>query len=158
MGLYFPRTPRTIRDALSGAVTWREYMSALSAAAEPGAFIAAAIHPDSPVLPPAVHRSDNKTEPAFLRGQLRRRPRDETVHRRLGLGHLARGQIGPAVGHLEIALRLNRLQARRAVGLTDALRLQCEAATLRLVLMRLYRRLGNEARARSLAQEAQAVL
>jgi hypothetical protein len=44
------------------------------------------------------------------------------------------------------------------VGLTNALQLQCEAAMLRLVLMRLYMRLGKVDIARSLAQEAHAVL
>jgi hypothetical protein len=42
--------------------------------------------------------------------------------------------------------------------LTEAVRLQFEAATLRLVLIRLHGRLGNEARARALAREVQAAL
>jgi cytochrome c-type biogenesis protein CcmH/NrfG len=93
-----------------------------------------------------------------LRTQLRRRPEEETIHRLLGLGYLARGQVGLAVRHLEIALGLIGTEAQRAVSLTEAIRLQCEAATLRLVLIRLYGRLGNDARARALAQDVQAAL
>jgi hypothetical protein len=51
-----------------------------------------------------------------------------------------------------------RREADRGVVLTDALRLQLEAATLRLVLMRLHMRLGNVTRAGALAQEGHAVL
>ena len=157
MGLHFPRTPRAIRDELIPSITWCEYMSALSAATDPGDRIQAVAHSDSPALPGAASGLD-ETETALLREQVRRRPEDETAHRLLGLTHLARGQIRPAVRHLEIAFSLVRLHAQQAVGLTDALRLQCEAATLRLVLMRLHMRLGNEDRAWSLAQEVQAVL
>ena len=119
-------------------------MSAISTAATRGASITAAIiHPDGPARPAAT-RGPNETEMVHLRAQLRRRPEEETIHRLLGLGYLARGQVGLAVRHLEIALELIRTEAQCAVGLTEALWLQCEAATLRLVLIRLYGRLGNE--------------
>ncbi len=107
---------------------------------------------------PCAGVGPNETAVTALSEQVRRRPEDETAHRLLGLRQLARGRVGPAVKHLEIALRLVSHHARRAVGLTDALQLQCEAATLRLILIRLYMRLGNVARARALAREAQTVL
>jgi hypothetical protein len=133
-------------------------MSALSTAADRGALITAAtIHPDGPARP-AVTKGLDEAEMVRLRTELRRRPEEETIHRLLGLGYLARGQVEPAVRHLEIALGLIGRETQRAAGLTEAVRLQFEAATLRLVLIRLYGRLGNEARARALAQEVQAVL
>jgi hypothetical protein len=158
MGLYFARPRRTIPDEPSASITWHEYMSALSAAADPGASIAAGIiHPDGPARL-AVARALDGTEMVRLRTQLRRRPEEETIHRLLGLGYLARGRIELAVRHLEIALGLVGTEMQRAVGLTEAVRLQFEAATLRLVLIRLHGRLGNEARARALAREVQAAL
>jgi hypothetical protein len=132
-------------------------MSALSAATDPGDCLRARTHPDGPARPGPAN-GPKEPEAALLREQVRRRPEDERAQRLLGLVHLARGQIGPAVRHLEIALRLVRGHARRAVGLTDALQRQHEAAVLRLVLMRLHLRLGNAQRAASLAQENQAVL
>ena len=157
MGLYFPRTPRAPRREPNASVTWCEYMSALSAATDPGACIRAHVRPESPARPRSAFWRD-EAELAFLRAQVGRRPEDETAHRLLGLAHLAHGRIGPAVRHLDMARRLVQGHARRAVGRTDALQRQCEAAVLRLILMRLHMRLGNEDRARSLAQEVQAGL
>jgi hypothetical protein len=62
------------------------------------------------------------------------------------------------VTHLEIALGLARRDARGALGMTETLRLQCQAARLRLVLMGLYGRLGDVHRASVLAREIQAGL
>ena len=155
MGLFFARTRRTPWDEPSASITWREYVAALSAATDlddrglgPGRVVSSAL----PSLGP------EETALAVLSEQVRRKPEDETAHRLLGLTHLARGRIGPAVRHLEIAFRLVRRHAQRSVGLTDALQLQCEAARLRLVLIRLYMRLGRVDRACSLALEAQAML
>jgi Flp pilus assembly protein TadD len=131
-------------------------MAALSAATDPGDQAHGRGHTVTAGLPCAG--GPNETAVTALSEQVRRRPEDETAHRLLGLRQLARGRLEPAIKHLEIALRLVSHHARRAVGLTDALQLQCEAATLRLILIRLYMRLGNVARARSLAREAQTVL
>ena len=157
MGLHFPRTGRKAGDDLRASITWCEYVSALSAATDPGDLGRGRTHTVTSGLP-YLGVGPNETAVTALSEQVRRRPEDETAHRLLGLTQLARGRIGPAVKHLEIALRLVSHHARRAVGLTDALHLQCEAATLRLMLIRLYMRLGNVARARSLAREAQTVL
>jgi hypothetical protein len=157
MGLYFRRTPWATRDEPSASVTWCEYMSALAAAIDPDACPLVVAHPDRPPLPRSARRQD-ASEEARLRERLRRAPENAAAHRSLGLCHLARGQIGPAARHLDIALGLVRREADRGVVLTDALRLQLEAATLRLVLMRLHMRLGNVTRAGALAQEGHAVL
>jgi Flp pilus assembly protein TadD len=157
MGLFFARTRRTPWDEPSASITWREYVAALSEATDPGD----RGHGPGRVVPsaqPYLGVRPEETALAVLSEQVRRKPEDETAHRLLGLTHLARGRIGPAVRHLEIAFRLVRRRAQRAVGLTDALQLQCEAATLRLVLIRLYMRLGRVDRACSLAQEAQVML
>ena len=152
MGLYFRRTPG-IRGDLGASITWREYVSALSAATDPGA----SPRPDSPA-PPHAAKAPDEREMGCLLEWVRHRPEDETAHRLLGLGHLARGRLGSAVRHLEIALGLTRREAMRPVGLRDTARVQLETATLRLVLMRLHMRLGNADRAKALARETQAVL
>jgi hypothetical protein len=155
MGLFFARTRQTPWDEPSASITWREYVGALSAATDPGdrgpgRVVTSAL--------PYLGVGPDETAIAVLSEQVRRKPEDETAHRLLALTHLARGRIGPAVRHLEIAFRLVQRHAQRTVGLTDALQLQCEAARLRLVLIRLYMRLGRVDRACSLAQEAQALL
>jgi hypothetical protein len=157
VGLHFPRTGRRTWNDLSASITWCEYVSALSTATDPGDLAHGRGHSVTTGLP-YMGVGPNETAVTALFEQVCRRPEDETAHRLLGLTQLARGRIGPAVKHLEIALRLVSHHARRAVGLTDALHLQCEAATLRLMLIRLHMRLGNVARARSLAREAQTVL
>jgi Flp pilus assembly protein TadD len=157
VGLHFPRTDRTTWGDLSASITWCEYASALSAATDPGDRGHGRGH-TVPARLPYVGVEPNETALTAFAEQVRRRPEDETAHRLLGLTQLARGRTGPAVRHLEIALRLVAHHGQRAVGLTDALHLQCEAATLRLMLIPLYMRLGDVARARSLAREAQAVL
>jgi tetratricopeptide (TPR) repeat protein len=157
MGLFFARTRRTPWDEPSASITWREYVAALSAATDPGD----RGHGPGRVVTsglPYLGVGPEETALAVFSEQVRRNPEDETAHRLLGLTHLARGRIRPAVRHLEIAFRLVRRHAPRAVGLTDALQLQCEAARLRLVLIRLYMRLGRVDRACSLAQEAQVML
>jgi Flp pilus assembly protein TadD len=157
MGLFFARTRRTPWDELSASITWREYVAAFSAATDPGDRRRGPSRAVASALP-YLGVGPDETALAVLSEQVRRRPEDETAHRQLGPTHLARGRIGPAVRHLEIAFCLVRRHAQRPVGLTDALQLQCEAARLRLALIRLYMRLGRVDRARSLAQEAQAVL
>jgi hypothetical protein len=157
MGLFFARTRRTAWDEPSASITWREYVAALSAAIDPGD----RGHGFSRVVTsalPYLRVGPDETAIAVLSELVRRKPEDETAHRLLALTHLARGRIGPAVRHLEIAFRLVRRHAQRAVGLTDTLQLQCEAAKPRLVLVRLYMRPGRVDRARSLAQESRAVL
>ena len=158
MGLYFLRTDRaTTGGEPSASITWREYSSAFAAAT--GEATGGTDAPAAPRGPcPGSGLELDETAIGVLSERVRRRPGDDTAHRQLGLTHLARGRTAPAVRHLEIAFRLVRRRAQRAVGLTDALQLQCEAARLRLTLMRLYMRLGQVDKARSLAQEAQAVL
>jgi hypothetical protein len=63
-----------------------------------------------------------------------------------------------AVKHLEIALGLLRRRAVRAISLRDKLRLQCEAALLRTVLIRLYSRLGEVQAVRWLVREGEELL
>jgi hypothetical protein len=133
MGLYFARTRRTWGEPCA-SITWREYVAGLSAATDP-----------------------TETATAVLPEELRLRPEGAPVGRP-GIGPSpARGR-GSAVAHLEIALRLVQRRARRAVGLAEVLRLECEAAKLRLLLIPLYMRLGEVDKARALAREAQATL
>lgn len=89
---------------------------------------------------------------------LRRHPSDEHAHRLLGVTFLYRGDIEPAVTHLELALGLVRRNAAGAIGLGEMLRLRCEAALLRVVLVRLYMKLGQVQAVRRLVREGQEVL
>jgi hypothetical protein len=155
MGLYFGRAPGTTWEDISPSITAREYVSALAAATdllgEPGRDSG---RPGSHHLGAWLHAPGI----ADLSERIRRRPGDEDAHRLLGLSHLAADRVRPAVKHLEIALRLARRDARGALGMTEALRLHCEAARLRLVLLRLYMKVGDVRRARALAREIQAAL
>ena len=133
MGLYFAPTRRTWGEP-SASITWREYVAGLSAATDPAV-----------------------TATGVLPEELRLRPDGAAVDPLLSGSLPARGQAS-AAAHLEMALRLAQHRARRAFGLAETLRLQCEAAKLRLLLIPLYMRLGEVAKARSLALEAQAIL
>jgi hypothetical protein len=137
MGFYFGRATETARGDVSPSITPREYVSALAAATDllrdPG---------------PSVHGGSRRLEARL----------DAESHRLVGLSHLAGGRVGLAARHLEIALGLVRRVMPRALGMTEALRLQCEAARLSLVLVRLYVRLGEIRQAHALAREIQAML
>ena len=86
---------------------------------------------------------------------VQRYPSDEHAYRLLGLAHLSWGNDRLAVKHLETALRLLRRKAARAMGLREILRLQCEAALLRTVLIRLHSKLGEAQVARWLVREGE---
>ena len=131
MGLYFARTRRTWGEPCA-SITWREYAAALAAATDPTGTTAAGLPEELCLRPERVGRPVSGAPPAHERGS--------------------------TVAHLEIALRVIRHRARRAVGLAEVLRLQCEAAKLRLLLIPLYMRLGEVDKATSLAREAQATL
>ncbi len=85
-------------------------------------------------------------------------PSDEHAYRLLGLAHLTWGNDRLAVKHLEIALALLRRRTAHAISLRDRLRLQCEAALLRMVLVRLHCRLGEVQAAHWLVHEGEALL
>lgn len=89
---------------------------------------------------------------------VRRHPNDEHAYRLLGLAHLTWGNDRLAAKHLEIALGLLRRRAVRAMSLSDMLRLQCEAALLRIVLIRLHSQLGEVQAARWLVREGEELL
>lgn len=87
-----------------------------------------------------------------------RHPSDVRAYRLLGLAHLAWGNDRLAVKNLEIALGLLRRRAVHVMSLRDRLRLQCEAALLRMLLVRLHCRLGQRHAARWLAREVDQLL
>jgi len=89
---------------------------------------------------------------------VRRHAGDVHAYRLLGLAHLSWGNDRLAVKHLEIALGLLRRKAARANALCDLLRLQCEAALLRTVLIRLHLKLGEVEAAVWLVREGEASL
>jgi hypothetical protein len=154
MGHHPPWTNRLTFEAPQPSITWREYCSALAAVAEVGDTSGA---PGTAVPLGGRDRETKSARPA-LAGPPGPRPRDEASHRLLGLAHLAAGRDPAAARHLDIAYRRVRREARRAVGLGDALRLQYEGAVLRLALVGLYARLGRASRAASIARETQAFL
>jgi len=90
-----------------------------------------------------------------LSAHVRRHLGDDQAYRLLGLAHLNWGNERLAVKHLEIALGLLRRRAARATSLREALGLQCEAALLRTVLIRLHSRLGEALAARCLVREGE---
>jgi hypothetical protein len=131
MGLYLARAGRSVGHEPSASITWLEYADALSAAVDQagGSRCGDALEPSG--LIPCEPEPD---APTNVGG-------DEAAARAL-----------------ESALRHVRARARRPFGLVDALELQCEAARLRLPLIRLYARLGARRRVKALAREIHAVL
>jgi hypothetical protein len=130
MGLNLARSGRTVRHEPSASITWLEYTEALSTALE-SATDSGPAHPLlASVLVPATDAPD---EPASL-----------------GPEGAAR-VLEQALGHVQE-------RAGRSIGLVSALELQCEAARLRLLLMRLYARLGHEDRLKALVRETHALL
>ncbi len=157
MGHHPPWTDRLTLEVPQPSITWREYSSALAAVAEVGDTSGAPGAPEAAVLLGGRDRGKKGARPALADPPVRR-PRDEAAHRRLGLAHLAAGREPAAARHLEIAYRLVRRDAQRAVDLGDALRLQYEGAVLRLALVGLYARLGQASRAAAIARETQTFL
>jgi hypothetical protein len=86
---------------------------------------------------------------------VQRYPTDAHAYRLLGLAHLSWGNHGLAVQHLETALGLLRRKTAQAMGLREILRLQCEAALLRTVLIRLYSKQGEVQVVRWLVREGE---
>jgi hypothetical protein len=80
-------------------------------------------------------------------------PNDASAHRLLGIAYLNQGKFEAAVKHLEIALGFLRREAAIERGLHDTLRIQCQAALLRLLLLQLHIRLGHGETARFLVEE-----
>jgi hypothetical protein len=72
-------------------------------------------------------------------------PDDPTGHRMLGLAHLAAGHFVAGFGHLVLAWKILRRDARSPGPLRKSVRLQLEAALVRLFLLPLYGRLGQRA-------------
>jgi hypothetical protein len=131
MGLYLARAGRSVGHEPCASITWREYVDALSTAADPAGGSRAGDTLEHSALIP---REDPPDEPANVSV-------DESTARAL-----------------ENALRHVRARARRPFGLADVLELQCEAARLRPLLIRLYARLGHADRVKTLAREIYAVL
>jgi tetratricopeptide (TPR) repeat protein len=103
------------------------------------------------VLYLATDRPERAAE--VLSGLVERLPNDASAHRLLGIAHLNRRKFGAAVKHFEIALGLLRREAATERGLYEALRIQCQAALLRLLLVQLHVRLGHAEAARFLVEE-----
>lgn len=90
-------------------------------------------------------------------GLVRLQPNDQQAHRLLGFALLRQGDLRRAAEHLGTALELLRRQAVGALTLYNSLRLECEAAQLRLVLVPLHMRLGQVEAARSLIMKGKAL-
>jgi hypothetical protein len=130
MGLYLAGAGRTAGHEPSASITWLEYTEALSAALE----AATDSGPAGPLVASTLFPTTDEVDEPASPG------------------------LEEAAGHLEQALGHVWERASRSVGLVNALELQCEAARLRLLLMRLYARLGRAERVRALARETYAVL
>ncbi len=92
-----------------------------------------------------------------LSGLVQRRPNDGPAHCLLGIAYLNQANFTAAVEHLEIALGLLRREAVTRSGLYGVLRLQCEGALLRLLLVPVYMKLGRTQAARFLLEEGRAL-
>lgn len=159
MGFFFGAdAERTLGEDLTPTITAGEYLEAIAAGLEdlteaprgrcdtclPGFRALAAGLPGRATL--------------LFSAQVRRHPKDEQAQRLLGLAHLTWGNDRLAVKHLEIALGLLRRRVVHAMSLRDRLRLQCETALMRIVLIRLHSRLGEGQAALRLVREGEELL
>ncbi len=76
---------------------------------------------------------------------LARKPDDPTLHRMLGISYLRAGKARLAACHLEIALRLLARATTPGCSLLRSLRIEFEAAVVRLALVGAYQQLGHRA-------------
>ncbi|MFQ5520162.1 MAG: tetratricopeptide repeat protein [Candidatus Methylomirabilia bacterium] len=124
-----------MRTDLSPTITAREYVSSLSRVTR-----ALALSPRLKLGRLSLPTSSPKRAIKVLAELVQRQPNDRAAHRLLGIAYLRHGNPKAAVKHLELALRLLRCATAARTGLYDTLYIQCEAALLRLLLARLYRR------------------
>jgi hypothetical protein len=159
MGFFFASARvRALTADWSPAITPREYVSALSSGLE--TLVEGRTRACSQFRLGLRYLATDLPGPASLvfSDLVQRDPTDEEARRLLGLTYLGSGQLELAVKHLEIALALLRRKVPSAVGLVETLHLQCEAARLRVVLVRLHMRLGDVQAAQWLVKEAQEIL
>lgn len=92
-----------------------------------------------------------------LAALVRQAPGDRVARQLLGVAHLAQRDLRAAMVHLEAAHGL--LKQERAVGRTlrHSLRVRCEEALVRYLLVALYPPLGRREDARRLAAEGEAL-
>ncbi len=86
---------------------------------------------------------------------VRREPRNHIAHRLLGIVLLARRHLSGATDHLEITYRLLKRQASVEKTLEGCLRVQCEAALVRYLLIPLYTETGRRRKALAIVAEDQ---
>lgn len=159
MGFYFGAdAERALGEDLTPTITAGEYLEAMTAGLEES--IQAPRERCNPCLPGFRALAAGLAGRATLvfSAHVRRHPNDEHGYRLLGLAHLTWGNDRLAVKHLEIALGLLRRRAVHAMSLRDRLRLQCQAALLRIVLIRLHSRLGEVQATRWLVREGEELL
>lgn len=135
--------PNALPPAEPPAVTVREFMDALGWAL--GAIAAEALDRRYRRAVEDLARGCPRRAVARLRVHLGEYPHDPALHRRLGLSYLCAGNARRAAHHLEAALLLLDRAAAAAPPLAVSLRLQVEAAVVRLGLVAVYERLGHRA-------------
>jgi hypothetical protein len=86
---------------------------------------------------------------------VRREPGNHVAHRLLGIVLLAQRHLRGATEHLEITYRLLKRQASVEETLKGCLRVQCEAALVRYLLVPLYTETGRRQKARAIVAEGQ---
>jgi hypothetical protein len=157
MGFYFASQQRsTLSEGYAPTITAREYVDALTDAQE--ALIGAWGFRCRPCRVAARCIADAQPELAIdaLRRIVRQAPGHGHAHWLLGLACLVRGNDLAAIRHVELAFDLARRQLTSAGILGQALRRQCEAALLRLLLLRLRIKVGRLDAARALLEDGYA--
>lgn len=156
MGFYFQcERRRGLTDDLSPTITPGEYVSTLSSVIRTLAGSPSPRCQRHQVRLRYLAVASPQSVAHIFSDVIQREPNNQPAHRLLGIAHLSQGNLTAAVKHLEIALGLLRREARGRAGLYDTLRIQCERALLRLLLVPLYMKLGQVVAARSLLIEGQ---
>lgn len=90
---------------------------------------------------------------ASLADLVKRRPDDQLAHWLLGIVHPCRGNLRAAAEHLEVARDLLKKEGAAGETLQHSLRVRCEEALVRYVLVSLYMKMGRLKDARALMME-----
>jgi hypothetical protein len=143
MGFYLgsART-RLLLDDFSPTITPGEYIAALSAGLRSYSRLA---HCDC---------CDIRLLVRTLSHLMCRYPNDSVAHRMLGVAYFHAGRLSSAARHLETALALLKRDASDHSTLTSAIRIQLDAALIRVALLPIYASRGQHAALRRLANEA----
>lgn len=158
MGFYFASSHRGIAPgAYVPTVTAQEYLGALRDAQTALLGAWGSRCPRCRAAAGWIARARPHVAVRALTEVVRQTPGHSHAHGLLGLAHLAGGDEGSALRHIELAFDMAQRRLTSATVLGEALRRHCELALLRLLLLRVRIKAGRAEAARALLEDGHAL-